>query len=307
MMSIFSRAAKSGGQTGIHRTDSGIAFAQVLDATAPGKPVLAHCHFEPARDQDSAVRAVRRVPNRKLPAVSVLPSERYSMLLVEAPDVPADELRAAVRWRIKDLIDFHIDDAVLDVFQMPRRELGGPNQMMYAIAAKADGVQAEVRVAEDAGLKLKAIDVLELSLRNIALLLDRDATGVALLYLAETSGVLLIVRQGVLYLARRLETGVRTLTDAEGLRSELVAGLALEARRSLDYFESHYEQNSVSVIYTAGLEPSDIDQMSGELGLSVRNVELASLFEIGAGFDEHQSRLCIPAIGAALRRDEVAL
>jgi MSHA biogenesis protein MshI len=307
MMSIFSRAAKSGGQTGIHRTDSGVAFAQVLDAAAAGKPVLAHCHFEPASDQDSAVRAVRRVPNRKLPAVSVLPSERYSMLLVEAPDVPPDELRAAVRWRIKDLIDFHIDDAVLDVFQMPRRGLGGPNQMMYAIAAKTDGVQAEVRVAEDAGLKLKAIDVLELSLRNIALLLDRDGSGVALLYLAETSGVLLIVRQGVLYLARRLETGVRTLSDAEGLRSELVAGLALEARRSLDYFESHYEQNSVSVIYTAGLEPADIDQMSGDLGLSVRNVELASLFEIGSGFEEDQSRLCLPAIGAALRRDEVAL
>lgn len=307
MKSIFNRAAKSGGQTGLHRTALGVAAAQIVDTPAGQKPVLAHCHFEPAADQDEVIRAARRIPNRKLPAVSVLPSERYSMLLVEAPDVPSDELRAAVRWRIKDLIDFHIDDAVLDVFAMPRRGTSGPNRMMYAIAARADGVQSEVKVAEEAGLKLKAIDILELSLRNLALLLDRDDRGVGLLYLAETSGVLLIVRQRTLYLARRLETGVTTLEDANGLRSELVAGLALEARRSLDYFESHYEQDALPVLYAAGLKPADLDQMSGELGISVRNIELGSLFETGVALDDEQGRRCMPAIGAALRHDEVAL
>jgi MSHA biogenesis protein MshI len=307
MMSLFTRAQKSGGQIGIHRTDEGLAAAEVLDAPVGGKPVLAHCHYDPVTDGESVTRAVRKLPNRKLPAVSVLDSANYSMLLVEAPDVPTDELRAAVRWRVKDLIDFHIDDAVLDVFQMPKRGVGGPNQMMYAIAAKADGVQAQVDTAEDAGVKLKAIDILELSLRNLAVLLDREDRGIALLYLAENSGVLLVVRQGTLYLARRLETGVQTLKDANGMRSELIAGLALEARRSLDYFESHYEQSSLSVIYTAGLDPADLDQMASELGLSVRNIELASLFETSIDFDDEQSRRCIPAIGAALRHDEVAL
>jgi MSHA biogenesis protein MshI len=307
MKSLFSRPERSGGQTGIHRTDDGLAAAQVIVAAPGGRPVLSHCHYEPAIDPESAVRAVRKVPNRKLPAVSILDSNSYSMLLVEAPDVPTDELRAAVRWRVKDLIDFHIDDAVLDVFQMPKRGLGGPNQMMYAIAAKADGVKTEVAIAEDAGIRLKAIDILELSLRNLALLLDRDDRGIALLYLAETSGVLLIVKQGTLYLARRLETGVQTLKGANGLRSELIAGLALEARRSLDYFESHYEQDSLSVIYTAGLDPADLDHMSGELGLSVRSIELAALFETELVIDDEQSRRCIPAIGAALRHDEVTL
>ena len=307
MISIFNRADKKGGQTGIYRTHDGVAAAQVLDAQAGDKPVLAHCGFEADPDQDSLTRAARKLPNRRLPAISVLASDRYSMLLVEAPDVPSDELRAAVRWRIKDLIDFHIDDAVLDVFQMPRRGPGGSNQMMYAVAAKADGVQTEVDLIEHAGLKLKAIDILELGLRNLALLLDRDDRGIALLYLAETSGVLLIVRQGTLYLARRFETGVDTLAGGRDLRSQLVAGLALEARRSLDYFESHYEQSAVPVIYTAGLEPSDLDQMSSELALSVRNVELGSLFRTDIEFDDEQSRRCLPAIGAALRRDEVAL
>ena len=68
-----------------------------------------------------------------------------------------------------------------------------------------------------------------------------DARGVAFLYLGESSGVLLLVRQGILYLTRHIETGVNSLRDSDGMRSELVAGLALETRRSLDYFESHYE------------------------------------------------------------------
>jgi MSHA biogenesis protein MshI len=307
MMSIFSRAEKGGGKTGIYRPAHGFAVAQVLEGAAGEKPVLAHCDYQEVPDEDAILRAARAIPNRKLPTVFVLPSDKYSMLLVEAPEVPADELRAAVRWRVRDLIDFHIDDAVLDVFQMPGRRPGGHGQMMYAIAARSDGVQAAVDVAEDAGLRLKAIDILELSLRNIGLLLDKDERGIALMYLAENTGVMLIVRQGALYLARRLETGVRTLADAGELRSGLIDGLALEARRSLDYFESHFEQSSVPVIYTSGLKPGDIDQMSGELGLRVRNIELGSLFETAVDYDDEISRRCLPAIGAALRHEEVTL
>ena len=307
MLSLFKRSAAGGGQIGIHRTEDGLATAEVRDAGPGAKPVLTHFSFESSDDPDLLARIVRQLPNRRLSTVAVLPASRYSMLLVEAPEVASDELRAAVRWRIKDLIDFHIDDAVLDVFQMPNRGRGGPNQMMYAIAAKAEGVQGEVNAVEDAGLKLKAIDILELSLRNLAQLLDTDGRGAGLLYLADNTGVLLIVRQGTLYLARRFDTGVKTLEDAAALRSELIAGLALEARRSLDYFESHYEQSSVQVIYTAGLSPSDLDQMAGELGISLRNIELSSLFDTSIEYDEETSRRCMPAIGAALRREQVTL
>jgi MSHA biogenesis protein MshI len=229
------------------------------------------------------------------------------MLLVEAPDVPDDELRAAVRWRIKDLIDFHIDDAVIDVFQMPHQGRGGPNQMMYAVAARTESVREQVSAAEDAGINLEVIDILELSLRNIAALLEDESRGVALLYLGSAGGVLLLVRQGVLYLTRRIETGVDALSSAEGMRSELVAGLALEARRSLDYFESHYEQSSIPVLYTAGLETWDQDQLERELGISVRNVDLGSIFDTELVLDAELQRKCLPAIGAALRRDRVAL
>ncbi len=307
MRSFFTRLDDKGGQIGVFRGPEGLAVAQVRASAAASKPTLNHCEFESDPDTDALHRLARRLPNRKLPATTVLPSGAYHLLLVEAPQVPDDELLGAVRWRIKDLIDFHIDDAVIDVFQMPSQSRGGPDQMMYAVVAKATDVREEVTAAESAGLNLDAIEIVELSLRNIAALLEEDGRGAAFLYLAETSGVLLLVRQGILYLTRHIETGVNSLRNAEGMRSELVAGLALETRRSLDYFESHYEQQALPVLHTVGLDPSDQDQMARELGISVRNVDLTALVESATELDEHEQRRCLPAIGAALRHDTVKL
>jgi MSHA biogenesis protein MshI len=307
MWSILKKLENSNGQIGVYRSPEGLAVASVLASPVHTKPVLSHCVLEPAGADDAMPRAVRQLKDRKLPTVSVLPETAYHMLLVEAPQVPPEELRGAVRWRIKDLIDFHVDDAVIDVFQMPSHGRGGPNQMMYAVAARTKNVRDEVAAAENAGLNLDAIEIVELSLRNIAVRLEEDARGVALLYLGDTGGTLLLLRQGTLYLARHIETGVRTLRDANGLRAELVSGLALEARRSLDYFESHYEQRSIPVLYTCGLEGPDRERLATELGVVVRNLELRELFDNEPELDEEVQRICLPAIGAALRRDTITL
>ncbi len=195
MLDIFRRGKRAVGQVGYQRTTDGHAFARVV-RQATGRPKLDFCQFDSSGAEDSLASAIRQLPDRREPAVSVLSPRAYTMLLVEAPDVAQDELKAAVRWRIKELLDFHIDDAVIDVFQMPHQGRGGPNQMMYAIAAHTDGVRAEVDQAEAAGLNLQVIDVLELSLRNVATLLEKDGHGVALLYLGDQGGALLLVKEG---------------------------------------------------------------------------------------------------------------
>lgn len=287
-------------------SEKGAAAAQVIPARGTDKPRLAYCAFEPGEAVRSLAATVRQLPSKKLPAISVLPVASYNLLLVEAPDVPVDELRAAVRWRIKDLIDFHVDDAVIDVFQMPAQGRGGVNQMMYAVAARAEFVRGQIETLESVGLKLDVIDIPELALRNVAAALEHDGEGVALLHLADDFGILLLVRQGVLYLTRRIETGARTLRESDGLRTDVVAGLALEVRRSLDYFESHYEQNPISVLYTTGLAPEDIDTLTGDLTISVRHAEYSLLVESQL-VDEEVQRRCLPALGAALRQDTVTL
>jgi MSHA biogenesis protein MshI len=301
----LTRKCRATGQIGVYLTPEGAAAAHVA-TTAAGKPRLTRCVYEKEGGRDVLARLAARLPNRRARAVGVLDEAAYRLLLVEAPDVPADELRAAVRWRIKDLIDFHIDDAVVDVFEMPRHARGGPQRPMYAVTAKADVVKHEIERIEAAGLGLEAVDIPELCLRNVAMLLD-SGRGAALLYLGERRSTLLLVRQGVLYLARHIETGVATLAEAGELRADLVAALALEIRRSLDYLESHYEQTSMQRLCVSGLEAADREAIARDLGLPVEELDLATLFEADEAPSPELARLCMPAIGAALRKDPLAL
>jgi MSHA biogenesis protein MshI len=304
-LAYLTRGRRAGGQIGVFATPEGIAAAHVTPS-AGGKPRLTRCVYEKDGGRDPLARLVSRLPSRRAQTVGVLDPAGYRLLLVEAPDVPADELRAAVRWRVKDLIDFHVDDAVIDVFEMPPHARGGRQRMMYAVTAKAEVVKREIERIEAAGLNLDVVDIPELSLRNIATLLD-SGRGAAFLYLSERRSTLLLVRQGVLYLARYIETGVATLAEAGELRADLVAGLALEARRSLDYFESHYEQTSIQRLHVSGLEAEDREAIARELALAVEEVDLKTLLDTDEALSPELQRLCMPAIGAALRKDPVAL
>jgi MSHA biogenesis protein MshI len=309
MLSLFKRVRSTGSRLGVLVTADGVAAAHVT-RTGDAKPRLESCVYEarePGTGQDAVARALSKFRARRITTVNVLDVGEYHLLLIEAPDVPADELRAAVRWRIKDLIDFHIDDAVIDVFEMPQHARGGPRKMMYAVTAKTEAIRQQIDLVETAGIKLDAIDIPELTLRNVVTRLEPADRGGALLYLAERRSTLLLVRQGVLYLARHVDTGATSLSEAGPLRRELVSGLALEARRSLDYFESHYEQTSIPRLHTSGLDREDREQLEQELGIPVRPVELASFLDCPAELTPELESRCLPAVGAALRRDAVAL
>jgi MSHA biogenesis protein MshI len=303
VLSYFRRHEQSQRQLGLALTRDGIASAAVLRSGA--RPRLLDCAYEPVSNGEALARTAARLPRGH--TVGVLANADYQLLLVEAPDVPTEELRAAVRWRIKDLIDFHVDDAVIDVFEMPAPSRGTTGRMMYAVVSRAELVRHQVDTIENTGLTLDAIDIPELCLRNVAALLEQEGAGVALLSLAEDYSTLLLVRGGVMYLTRRVETGAATLARAKGLRAELVAGLALEIRRSLDYFESHYEQQPVSAVYVNGLSEDDQCDLAADLAVAVQDINLASLLDCERDVDRDTLRRCLPAIGAALRHETVKL
>jgi MSHA biogenesis protein MshI len=97
MLSLFKRGRVAGSQIGVFVTPDGVAAAQ-MSRGAGSKPRLERCIYEKQGAQhDPFARVLSRLPNRHAPTVSVLDPNGYRLLLVEAPDVPADELRAAVR------------------------------------------------------------------------------------------------------------------------------------------------------------------------------------------------------------------
>ncbi|MGD8827815.1 MAG: agglutinin biogenesis protein MshI [Gammaproteobacteria bacterium] len=236
----------------------------------------------------------------------------YQLLLVEAPDVGPAELRAAVRWRIKDLISFHIDDAVIDVFEIPGQTGTAQARMMYAVAARATRVQATVDAFEDSGLFLDIIDIPEMCLRNVASLLPQDVDGLATLYLTRDYGLITLTRQGTLYLARRLEVGERALSAADDpdRREALLGNIVLEIQRSLDYYESHFSQPAIG---TLAIAPTETETgylntyLDANIDIDIAPLDINDLVAGEVPLERAEQARCLLAIGAALRTEEVAL
>lgn len=254
----------------------------------------------------------------KMPVVSLIAPGSHNLMQIEAPDVPPAELRAAIRWRIKDLIDFHIDDAVIDVFEVPGRGNEEHSHLMTAVATRVSGVQQQVDMLQDADLAIAAIDIPELAMRNLAALLPEDIKGVALLNFGRNSGLMTLTRQQNLYLSRPIDVGADSLmqlaspsgaSGIDGMDTRLqglLDRIVLEVQRSLDYYESHFSQAPIASLLLAPLArpvPGMLEYLTANLNLSVRQLDFNTLLQCEQPLGpEIQSQLLL-ACGAALRQE----
>jgi MSHA biogenesis protein MshI len=287
----------------------------VVQTRKEGRPLLKHCSVHSVTDGgagDALVSLTRDRALARVPVSGVVSTEDYQLVQVEAPEVLPAELRAAVRWRLREVIDFDIDDAVFDVFEIPDPPRRSHSRMMFAVAARNTAVQHVAGSINPYVHGLDVIDIPELCQRNLSVLLPQDRKGVALLTLADGFAQLVLTREGVLYLTRRID--VAHSHDASSAFSDLpsagldVSALALELQRSLDYYESHYDQTAVTQLVIApGDERAErlAEALRKETSLQIELFSTSDLFELGSGVSADMDWQCLMAIGAALRTDRV--
>ncbi len=305
------------GRSGVSIDDSRIAFAYV-QREKDGTLRLDAAAFDKDANEEAWVHGlVAQVdgldPARSL-VTSVLPGGSYQLLLVEVPKVPANEINSAVRWQIKDLLDFPVDETAIEMFEMPEQSTAGYKSMAYAVATRRISIQEHIELLHGAGFRLDVIDIPELCTRNIATLLPQDADGVALLHFTEKHGILTVTRQGVLYHIRRINKRHREISSDstdDFARTELVSTIVLEVQRSLDYYENHFDRRNRGPLSELVLTPgSDIGGLAKslheQLGLTVSNLDLNRLFEMQSEMSPQEQGDCLLAVGAALRSEPLA-
>jgi MSHA biogenesis protein MshI len=296
----------------------GIAVAHVTPRGS-GPPVLGACVYQGVEGEGETLRHLTEVVKAQgltgSRCVNVLEPRAYTLLLVEAPEVEPAELKSALRWRVKDLLDFHVDDAVLDAFAIPGHALRGRPRMLYVAAARASLIGRRAELLRSAGLEVTAMDIPELALRNIAALLPEDINGLALLLIRDQASIITLTRQATLYLTRGIEVGSEQLlraatppgTAPEAIMDEgqrVIDALVLEVQRSLDYYESHSGQPPVTGLLLAPLEtpiPGLADYLSERLALPVDRLELGHVLEGAQALDPATAHQCLAAMGGALR------
>ena len=235
---------------------------------------------------------------------------QYQMLQVEAPQVPVEERRDALRWRVKELVDFPVDQAGVDVLDIPAKQGGRPAQV-FAVVASHAALTPRIHLFQDAKVPLAAIDVPELAQRNVAALFEEENRGLALLAFDEDGGRLTFTYGGELYATRRIEVTSRDLAapggDGPGGTFERVL---LDVQRSLDNFDRNFSFITLTRLLVTPVPGAAafVDYLKGNLYQPVALLELAEGIEIdGMPLAEPaQQAQALLAIGAALREEVVA-
>ncbi|HYR06002.1 MAG TPA: pilus assembly protein PilM [Gallionella sp.] len=240
---------------------------------------------------------------------TLLSPGEYQLLLVEAPKVPADELKAAIRWKIKESLSYHIDHATVDVLQIPTSQSGpGRTQSLYAVAAANDVIQKRIELFEQARIKVDVIDIPEMAQRNIASLFEQEGSALAMLAFDDNGGLLTITSGGELYMARRIEISVGQLQDAnENLREQCRDRVELELQRSLDYFDRQFNHLPVSRALVSAPDSTGLAEfLAAMISAKVEKLDLSQAMDISAVpalGDSEFAAYALPALGAALRSE----
>jgi len=265
----------------------------------------------PSEEAASLQGAINGYGMARAPCTTLLEPADYQILLVEAPNVPAGELKAAIRWRIKDLIEYHVDDATVDVFEVPGDEQAkGQTKAMYAVATPNEVVQKRIGIFEEAKVSLRVIDIPEMAQRNIAALFEGSEKATAMLAFSPWGGLLTVSHKGELLLTRRLEvTSVQLGQREHG--DHYRERVATEASRSLDNFERQRHSVAVGELLLAPL-PQDLDleqYLKTKVYIPVRSVALTDVMQFPQDREptlEEQWEFFY-LFGAALRTEEKAL
>ena len=197
---------------------------------------------------------IKKMGLKDYPCSHLLSASEYNMLRVDTPNVPAEEFKTAIRWQVKDMLEYPVEEATVDALEIPND--GGSRQaaFMYAIAAPSNTLRQRIEMFNTAKLQLEVIDIPEMAQRNLAALFEQPGRALAALsFNADSEDCLLtFTAKGELYMTRRIDVSSQQLSDmSEDRRSQFLERLVLELQRSLDYFDREQRTLSLSELILA--------------------------------------------------------
>jgi MSHA biogenesis protein MshI len=308
-MRLYSKK-KSPGWFAIRSSEKGTCVAHVINQE-DGKPTVAFSGIrqERLKDKTSVKTMVADLSMASMHCSLLLAQNEYQLLQLEKPNVPANELKQAIRWKLKDMIEYPVEQATIDVIDIPNDPSNTNRQSyVYAIAAKNELIGTYIQnLIETSGSGLEAIDIPELAQRNIAAYLEQPGRGLAMLSINSNGGLLTFTSGGELYHARHIELDTKQMQSEDSeKKSSIFERLSLEIQRSLDNFERQFPYITINRLVLAPfMEREDFyDYLKAYLYIQIDRFNLTDVFEF-----ESQEKLgdlsmqasLLPALGAALR------
>lgn len=233
-----------------------------------------------------------------IPIFWLLSPDDYQLILIDSLPVPENEMKGALNWRIRSLINYPIDEAAVDYFTIPAKKTTPDRPMIAAVTAKRDALNRIIDIYKNAGLSLTTIDIPELALRNLTALYENDEKSTAMIYFTANTVILNITSQKMLYFTRRIHFQLGNEENKSKYEE-----LSLEILRYFDYFQSQWRNPSPTRIFVAA-DRGNIEEIATSLtDYLMTKVEVFTLKQF---LNDEKARMlleqkCLLAFGSALR------
>ncbi len=229
-----------------------------------------------------------------------LQPKEYQLHVIETPAVAKEELAQAARWKVKDLIAYPIDEAVVDVFSVydgPPPQ--GKSDLLYVVTCQKSILQPWLDLFTEQDIEVDAIDIYELTLVNLLQVLGENKGTLAILHLRARSGIVLVCKEGRLFIARHIDMGY------ESLGSELFfEQILLEVQRTLDYYETRFRDHPADkvVIFPCVQNLEALrNYLNTQLGMQVVEADVLAALESRQAVQDILKPRVINALGAGMR------
>ncbi|MFG6468982.1 hypothetical protein [Roseateles sp. BYS87W] len=272
-------------------------------------------------------------------AIAVLDLPHYQILKVDTPNVPQQELKAAARWQIKDMVDVDGTELTLDVLHVGG-DVDRPQRQLFVVAARNRAIEALTTGAAEVHPEISIVDIWETGLRN--LLADQarrdelSARACAAVLIDDSQCLLVVCAGDELFYTRRMEADPGLLARARGeapstsaaevplgfeyqpggdfeAASHQESPLVVELQRSIDVWERSWPELPLARLYvvTADHGAAVAALIQRELGQRTVALDPWAAFAPQAPAPEGDARAalaaCLPLLGAALRTEHRAL
>lgn len=244
----------------------------------------------------------------------VLPYQQYVLSLIELPSLQdAAAKEKAILWSVKDSINYSIDDAILESFEVPVNRTQDNAKLAYAVAMRSKLSEEIGKLLNKCGVHLKYIDINELCIRNIMALYPDMQPGCLILKISDSNNSILLVKNNSLFISRSTKLNIKQLDNFDPVNHDepeklnIAENLILELQRSLDYGNSIFRDlhfNAICVLpYSFNLDLFIIWAQE-QLGLPINKIDLTQKIKFEQEITQNEQAEYVLAIGAALRNIE---
>ncbi len=299
----FFSAKNNRSQVGVDFMPTGVAVVEV-SIESKSRGLVKQSDFLPSVGSIEQTKALHNwvIKNKLQNAAcnSLIANHDVQLFQLEKPAVSDEELLQAVSWKINDLINYDVETAVVDVFQLPPSPKS-PVNYINAVVANEIVVGGYVESIKQSELALKAIDVHELVTKNYCKTLDENDKAMAVLQLSDNSGLVTIYYEQDLYVARDFKIGLLDIEASLGSDETIYDSLLLELQRSMDYFESTFGLAMVQKMIIFPQTPGTMRMANYVQNYVAYELDFAEVNEQKNGEMAQINKHCFPAYCAALR------